>query len=420
MKTKSLKVYLYLCTFFQFILIWQPGYTQTQRSHQVLSSARNGLPNFFRKLKNHEPVTIGYLGGSITEAAGYRVQTEKYFKETYPGSVITTINAGVGGTGSVLGAFRVGPELLRYHPDLVFIEFAVNDSETDSLMVCNAMEGIVRQIKTKNIKTDICFLYTVHKPMLNDIQQGRTVRSVRLMERIAEYYHIPSINLSYDVLNMLNKGDLVFQAEPLKDYGTRIIFSTDGTHPGTAGHAIYTKTIIAAFESFKEKGKMSKLPAPLFLGNFQKTAILQPDNFEKTSGWKIATDNKELQPYLKAYPGLIGSKDLKDSIIIKFKGTYLGIGDILGPSAAAAAVLSVDNENPVIKPRFDSYCWFYRRSFYLLGPLQDTVHTVTIKKADMSIDKSRLINGHASEYGSSSFESANIYIGNILLIGEPL
>ena len=36
------------------------------------------------------------------------------------------LNAVISGTGSDLGAFRVSEQLLKYKPDLIFIEFAVN------------------------------------------------------------------------------------------------------------------------------------------------------------------------------------------------------------------------------------------------------------------------------------------------------
>ena len=386
----------------------------------MVLQARNGLPHFFQKLEQHQPVTIGYLGGSITEAAGYRVQTEQYFKENYPHSNITAINAGVGGTGSALGAFRVGPEILQHQPDLVFIEFAVNDAETDSLMVCNAIEGIIRQIKRNNKKTDICLLYTIYEPMLKDLQQGRLPRSVRLMERIAVHYQLPSINLQHDVVKLLNKDELVFHGEAGKDYGRKIVFTADGTHPATAGHTIYTSTIIAAFKSINLDSKTTAFPKPLYPGNFEKTAIVQPGEVQRTPGWTTVTAEKELQPYLKAYPNLMYAVDTKDSITITFEGTYMGIGDLLGPSAAGAVVISVDGGKPVIRNRFDSYCWFYRRSFYLVGPLTDAVHTVTIKKDGGAIDKAKLINGHSSVYGLESYQPSRIYIGNVMIIGKKL
>ena len=78
----------------------------------------------------------------------------------------------------------------------MFVEFAVNDSKTDSLLICNSMEGIVRKIKQQDPATDICFLYTLNIGMLDDLKAGKTYRSVRFMENVAGHYGIPSVNIA--------------------------------------------------------------------------------------------------------------------------------------------------------------------------------------------------------------------------------
>src|SRR5689334_19361084 len=76
-------------------------------------TVREGLPNFFSKLKSDKHVCIGYLGGSITRADNqYRVQSIKFIKSLFPETKITGINAGVSGTGTDLGACRLNEQLL--------------------------------------------------------------------------------------------------------------------------------------------------------------------------------------------------------------------------------------------------------------------------------------------------------------------
>jgi hypothetical protein len=62
-------------------------------------TARDELPNFFKKLNEGKDVTIAYLGGSITAQNGWRVLSQKWFEEQYPQSTITGIHAAIGGTG---------------------------------------------------------------------------------------------------------------------------------------------------------------------------------------------------------------------------------------------------------------------------------------------------------------------------------
>src|SRR5438067_2039792 len=90
--------------------------------------ARGGLPNFFAKAEHPDgEIKVAYLGGSITAQAGYRVKSLAHFRTMFPEAKFSEINAAIGGTGSDLGVFRVKQDVLDQHPDLMFVEFAVND-----------------------------------------------------------------------------------------------------------------------------------------------------------------------------------------------------------------------------------------------------------------------------------------------------
>ncbi|HEY8955031.1 SGNH/GDSL hydrolase family protein, partial [Chitinophaga sp.] len=172
---------------------------------------RQGLPNFFAKLGSGAPLTIAYFGGSITAASGgWRDQSVKWFQQQYPQAQIKQVNAGVGGTGSDLGVFRLRRDVLSQQPDLVFVEFAVNDGGP---YVHQTMEGIVRQIWKANPATDICFVYTVAGNMLPVLQQGQLWPTMLAMEHIAQHYGIPSVQLGMQVLALLKEGKLVFQGK---------------------------------------------------------------------------------------------------------------------------------------------------------------------------------------------------------------
>src|SRR4051794_4106160 len=81
---------------------------------------RNGLPNFLKKATTAgAEIKVAYLGGSITAQPGWRVKTLAYFQQAYPRAKFSEINAAIGGTGSDLGVFRVGHEVLEKKPDLL-------------------------------------------------------------------------------------------------------------------------------------------------------------------------------------------------------------------------------------------------------------------------------------------------------------
>jgi hypothetical protein len=109
--------------------------------------ARDGLPNFFAKMRAGGKLTVAYFGGSITAANGWRPQTTAWLQQHYPKAKVTEVNAAIGGTGSDLGVFRLGHDVLEHRPDLVFVEFAVNDGGASPEQIYCCMEGIVRQIR---------------------------------------------------------------------------------------------------------------------------------------------------------------------------------------------------------------------------------------------------------------------------------
>jgi len=402
------------------ILAFFTGWYGQQSSGKLTAlHARQGLPHFFRKMQSGgDSVVIAYLGGSITGAKGYRVQTEQLFREQYPRTPLKTINAGVGGTGSDLGVFRLQEDVLRYNPDLVFVEFAVNDG-TDSLKISNAMEGIVRQIKQHNAQTDICFLYTISEPMIKQLQQGNLVASMRFSENIAAHYGLPSINLGVDVLDQLEKNTLVFHGQKGTDYGGKTVFTYDGIHPGDAGHQIYTNTIRKAFEEMKSSNASAKsvLPAPLFAGNFSQTGVYSPKAFAHTGGWKSAADMPEIKGWLTALPDLLYTDNPKDSLTIRFKGSTIGVQDMIGPSSAGA-LITIDGKQTIRKLRFDRHGSWFRRNFYFLDPLPDGVHTIVFKLDPAPINKTKIV--IPSELGDTAKYRPNyLFIGKIMMVGQP-
>ena len=262
---------------------------------------RGGLPNFNYKIQKNKPVSIVFLGGSITNHQGYRVQITEWLKRKYNDVQFTSINSGIGGTGSDLGVFRTERDVLQYHPDMVFIEFAVNDAKTDSLVIANSMEGIVRKIWRHNPNTDICFLYTLNESMLNELKSGRNYRSVRYMERIADYYGIPSVNFANDVMKLLNEGKLVFKGDSKKENDGKIIFTNDGTHPTyDGGHPIYTKVLSRALLQMNEAAQEAHvLNAPLYIGNYEMAKMIPVTEFVRSEGWKVLSENDKAFTYFQ-------------------------------------------------------------------------------------------------------------------------
>src|SRR5919106_297238 len=93
---------------------------------------------FIDKLSSRRDIHIGFYGTSLSaERCAFWARTggtwvagseSRTFAKKYRGLVRVT-NAAKWGSNSEWGVKRLGPRLLRYKPDLVFIEFSVNDAD---------------------------------------------------------------------------------------------------------------------------------------------------------------------------------------------------------------------------------------------------------------------------------------------------
>jgi lysophospholipase L1-like esterase len=196
------------------------------------------LANTHAKLSEGRDFSIVYMGGSITQAGsmrsretrfdGYRDHITAWLKELYPQAHIHDRHAAVAGTGSEMGVLRMEKDVLPYKPDLVFVEFAVNDGGTDVTRIERCMEGIVRQIWKQDPMTDIVFLYTMNKGMFHSYAKETPPGSIRAHERIAAHYGIPTVSMGYDFYLWEQKNEM-----PWNEY------FMDDSHPNGKGHKVY-------------------------------------------------------------------------------------------------------------------------------------------------------------------------------------
>ena len=387
---------------------------------------RQGLGNVVRKLTKGEPVKIGYLGGSITAAAGWRVQTLQWFREQYPQAKVEEINAAIGGTGSDLGVFRVQRDALQHKPDLLFVEFAVNDGGASPEHIWRGMEGIVRQTWAANPRTDICFVYTYRVGYETDLEQGNCPRAASAMEMLAEHYGIPSVNVALKVVELENAGKLVFQANEEPAEGI-IRFSQDGVHPLEAGHRIYTDVGAAAMTdlgSHEPVDHGAKL-AESFVDDHWQAAKMVPLSPEMLQGnWKRLEPEAQLS---RSFSGRMGTiweaAEPGSKLTFKFRGSIARIYDLLGPDGGQVTV-TVDGktrDKPV--PRFDSYCTYHRIATLSVaeGADPNEVHTVVIEVHPEQPDRQPVafrLKNPEEELRSPKYQGTNFRAAQILVLGE--
>lgn len=386
---------------------------------------RGGLPNFFGKLKAGGEVRIAYLGGSITEAQGWRPLTLKWFQEQYPKARIREINAAISGTGSDFGAFRLEQEVLRHKPDLLFVEFAVNDGARDPQRIIQSMEGIVRQVRQHDPAADICFVYTLSEAHVETLRGGKFPRSASAMERVANHYAIPSIHLGLEVVRLAGEDKLVFTGKPPQTaaeksaLGDKILFSPDGTHPyPETGHPLYLDAIVRSLPSLEAAGKSQPhAPSiPLDPDNWQKARLIPLASVGHTGDWQ------KVDP--ASIPGRSGkgrtfqvAGQPGDALTFRFRGTGFGIYSLKGPDVGRLAV-TVDGGKPLVTTLFDSLCVenrFRIRPWIFPHRLEEGEHTVKIEVHPELPNKADILKKPAD---APQFAARNFYVSDLLILGE--
>lgn len=400
----------------------------------VPSVQRSGLGNTQKKLTSAEPTRIAYMGGSITEQEGWRVLTQEWFKENYPDAELVEIPAGLGGTNSELGAYRVGRDVIQHNPDLVFIEFAVNNGVTQRKPLTEAMEGIIRQIWKANPATDICFVYTISDKFMPYTEEGKYFsKAAAHMEKIADHYGIPSINMAYEVPKLAADGKLLLHAkkpttkEEEEALDGKILFAGDGVHPYIAtGHPVYFEQVQAALPGFleAEPEEKRKLPNPMEPNNLEDAQMVPISSATLDGNWqKIDFSQADhLRRVESKTSELWQASEKGDTLSFRFRGTHAGLYGVLGPDSGVFTA-SVDGKSRE-QIMFDKYCAYPRMTGVVLASGLDgeEIHRVEIEYLDKKLDKEELLleEERRKDFRANpaKYEKQHVYVGAILLRGE--
>lgn len=404
-----------------------PVYTQQPAKICV---PRAGLGNFFAKLNAGKEVKIAYFGGSITEANGWRPKTLKWFQEQYPKAKISEINAAIGGTGSDLGVFRCAQDVINKKPDLVFVEFAVNDGGAPPASIWRAMEGIIRQIWKADPTTDICYVYTLHLNQVADYAKGMCCQSSSADEMLANYYGIPSINMALRTVQFESEGKLVYK-QPKDAAGANLpvpegmfIFTGDECHPTDAGHTMFTDVITGALKSDIEpisKPGAHKLLPPFVADNLEQAKLVPIEQYMLTPGWvKLNPQEAPARNFANFMPELWQADKPGEKLSFKFKGTTCRIYEVMGPDGANVNI-TVDGKASGPRGMFDSYCsWSRKASLSVAEGVPDAVHDVTIEVLAEQPDRSSVTNIEKTKpnFDPKKYDGTRFLASSIMLVGD--
>lgn len=212
------------------------------------------LENSKWKLTNRDSFTVAYFGGSITEGAGasdysrsWAGLTTAWLSERWPGCRVRPVQAAIGGTGSLLGAYRCREDLIRFHPDLVFLEYAVNDAGVGYDSVLNQCDAILRKLWAADPTVDVVMVYTTTKAISDRLAAGGVYESRAAYQTCAFHYGgIPQIDIGEALRERI-----------LLEGGDWLRYTKDTVHPLDNGYALCAEVLT------KKLGEILDAAAPI-------------------------------------------------------------------------------------------------------------------------------------------------------------
>ncbi|MGN0553740.1 MAG: SGNH/GDSL hydrolase family protein [Oscillospiraceae bacterium] len=200
------------------------GVTDKMYDRALLNEGNTSrLAAAMEKAKKGESITVAAIGGSITQGTAasstnscYASRFFAWWQEKFPECKVNTVNAGIGGTDSYLGVHRADEQLLSASPDVVVIEFSVND--TDKTMNKYSYDSLVRKVLSAENDPAVILLFTTQ-------EDGTSLQDVH--KEIGAAYDLPMISYREAVYPEVAAGTLAW-----KD------ISPDNIHPNDIGHDI--------------------------------------------------------------------------------------------------------------------------------------------------------------------------------------
>ena len=196
------------------------------------------LADAMKRAQAGEKITIGTIGGSITQGTAASTTDERYanralqwWAKTFPKAQLDFVNAGIGATDSYIGVHRVDADLLSKKPDVVIVEFSVND--TDAALNLQTYDSLVRKILQAENHPAVILLFTTQ-------EDGTSLQDTHM--QIGSAYNLPMISYKNAVLPEIEAGKFTW-----KD------ISPDNIHPNSVGHGIIGELLWSYFNSFYAK-----------------------------------------------------------------------------------------------------------------------------------------------------------------------
>lgn len=312
------------------------------------------LKNLMKRAANGESLVIGFLGGSITQGSlsstpknCYAYLVYEWWKKSFPNAAFSFVNGGIGGTTSHYGGARAWKDVLCYRPDIVTVDFSVNDDANEFFE--ETYEGTLRRLLAAPSAPAVVVLNNVF------YDTGKNAQDYH--NRIADHYGIPHVSIKDTVYPDVESGKIV-----------RADITPDNLHPNDKGHRLVADEICKLLDSIKAEveeetiagenieGKSTKteasvlLPAPLTENAYEHSRLIQiQDNEAILDGFLV--DPIEKKGLLDIFKNGWTAAHTNDKISFEIECSCLAVQyrkSVQQPVPKAKAVIDGDEAHAVI------------------------------------------------------------------------
>ncbi|KAL3132821.1 hypothetical protein ABBQ38_006746 [Trebouxia sp. C0009 RCD-2024] len=272
------------------------------------------LLKLFHKLLRGEPVSISFIGGSITEGGGVRVhdrphlsfagKVSRWFIDTFPNSSITAHNAAVGGVTSTYFGQCIDMFVPDEDVDLVLVDFTLNDrasgvqgkSPEPDTPDRRAYEVMLRKLLAFNQKPAIIALHS-WSPFFNTPHFYSTTED--LIQVLVSYYGLQSVSVRNALWHPTMQRQQNYQ-------GTQWLCDT--IHPNLLGHRYYADIIVGLLQDvalqatlhphIELEASQLDVPPPMYDNNLESASkclrgeLLQQRVYQSV-GWDWVDEGKD-------------------------------------------------------------------------------------------------------------------------------
>lgn len=307
------------------------------------------IERVMKKAMRGEDITVGFLGGSITQGClssapetCYAYLVYQWWRNKFPNSKITYVNAGIGGTTSQFGVARADSDLLSKNIDFTVVEFSVNDDDNEHFL--ETYEGLIRKIYS--YRTNPAVL------IVNSVRYDDGINAQTQHIRIGRTYELPCVSMKPTLYEKILDGT----------YTSRDI-TEDDLHPNDEGHGLMAEVIISFLEMVYEELKAGNETSdnrldvrnvtPVTENAYEDSVRYQNDNCET-----VLTENEGFM--VDEQPQLDIKETFRRGWTADKKGAHIGFdieGSCIGvqyrksvvqPTCIARAVVDGDTDNAVI------------------------------------------------------------------------